>query len=84
VTTILICLTFVVLVFWAAGRFERKIRVSSKWVTRHDKIRIDDRTARDVIKGCDFILEVCDPQSNEYRDAMETKLKLERALKATS
>ncbi len=73
-----ICVGFIAFVFWFVSHYERHIRVLSKRYELKVRLNLEEQEA--VINACDVIMESYgDPQSNEYRNAMELKLKLERA-----
>jgi len=75
-----ICVAILALIFWAANRYDRKIHVLHKWYSRHDKIKLDAEGVALMIKSCDLLMDVYpDPQSDEYRTALELKLRLEKA-----
>lgn len=75
-----ICVGILALVFWFTNKYERHIRVMAK---RYEpKIRLDRDAQKTLIEACDLLMEVhTDPQSQEYRTAVELKLRLEKALR---
>ena len=78
-TVLAICVGILALLFWFANNYQRKIHVLHKWYSRHDTIKLDAEGVDAMIKSCDLLMEAYpDPQSNEYRTALELKLKLER------
>jgi hypothetical protein len=74
-----LCIAVAILwfLFWFANKYERRIRVLSKRYER--KITIADEHVDSIVDACELIMEVYpDPQSDEYRNAMQLKLNIEK------
>lgn len=72
-----ICVGLVAFILWAARRYERAIRILAK--RYEEKVHLDVKGTEAAIRACDLLMEIHDdPQSDEYRTAMELKLRLER------
>lgn len=68
------------LLMFLSVKYERHIRVMAR---RYDpKIRMNRQEQKLIIASCDMVMELHpDPQSDEYRLAMELKLRLEKKLR---